>query len=58
MGLKCCGFIRQKLEEYPVLEPLALVLKKFLALRNLNSPFLGKPPFVILCYQAASTPTA
>ena len=43
MGLKCCGFIRQKLEELPVLEPLALVLKKFLALRNLNSPFLGKP---------------
>lgn len=26
---------------YPILESLTLVLKKFLAIRNLNSPFLG-----------------
>ena len=41
MGIKCCHFITEKLQEYPALDQLVLVLKKFLALRNLNSPFLG-----------------
>ena len=42
MGLKCCHFVKSKLDQLPVLECLTLVLKKFLATRNLNSPFLGK----------------
>lgn len=41
MGIKCCHFIKQKLAEHGVLTQMTLVLKKFLALRNLNSPFLG-----------------
>ena len=41
LGIKCCEFIKQKLQEYPCLEPLTLILKKFLAVRDLNSPFLG-----------------
>jgi DNA polymerase sigma len=41
MGIKCCYFIKQKLIEYPQLEPLTFLLKKFLALRDLNAPFLG-----------------
>lgn len=41
MGIKCCEFIKDKLLEYRELTPLTLLLKKFLALRDLNSPFLG-----------------
>ena len=38
---KCSEFIRQKISEHPFLKPLAIVLKKYLALKNLNSPFQG-----------------
>ena len=41
MGIKCCEFIKQMLIDYPLLEPLAIILKKFLAVHDLNSPFLG-----------------
>ena len=41
MGIRCCEFIKQMLVEYPLLEPLAIALKKFLAVNDLNSPFLG-----------------
>jgi DNA polymerase sigma len=41
MGIKCCNFIREKLTICSILQPITLVLKKFLALKNLNSPFLG-----------------
>jgi len=42
MGIKCCQFIKQMLNEYPLLELLTITMKKFLAVRDLNSPFLGK----------------
>ncbi len=51
MGIKCCDFIKQKLLEYPSLEPLTLILKKFLAIRDLNSPFLGKNDQLITIYR-------
>ena len=41
MSIKCCHFIKERLSQYPLLESITLVLKKFLALRNLNSPFSG-----------------
>lgn len=47
MGLMCCDFIKQKLAQYPYLESLTLVLKKFLAVRNLNSPFFGTYQIII-----------
>jgi hypothetical protein len=39
MGIKCCNFIKEQLQNYTILESITLVLKKFLAIRNLNSPF-------------------
>lgn len=41
MGIRCCQFVKKKLEEYQALESLTLVLKKFLALRNMNQPYQG-----------------
>ena len=38
---KCAEYIKQKIAEHPFLKPLAVVLKKYLALKNLNSPFQG-----------------
>ena len=38
---KCAEYIKQKITEHPFLKPLAIVLKKYLALKNLNSPFQG-----------------
>ena len=40
-GLKCCKYIKQKLEEFPKMKTLALVFKKFLSLKNMNKPFSG-----------------
>jgi len=41
LGIQCCKYIKQKLEEYPNLKILALIFKKFLSLKNLNKPFSG-----------------
>lgn len=41
LGIQCCKYIKQKLEEYPKLKVLALIFKKFLSLKNLNKPFSG-----------------
>ena len=41
LGLQCCKYIKQKIEEYPNLKILALIFKKFLSLKNLNKPFSG-----------------
>ena len=41
MGVQCCKYIKQRLEEYPHLKTLVLVFKKFLSLKNLNKPFSG-----------------
>ncbi len=41
MGLKCCSLIKQLLHDYSYLEPLTIVLKKFLAVHDLNAPFQG-----------------
>lgn len=38
---RCSDFVKQKMHENPVLKPLAQVLKKYLQLKNLNSPFQG-----------------
>lgn len=41
MGIQCCDLIKRLLHQHPYIEPVILVLKKFLATRNLNSPYLG-----------------
>lgn len=41
LGIKCCQFIKNLLEKYPIIEPIILTFKKFLAIKDLNSPFLG-----------------
>lgn len=43
MGLQCCELIKRRMKEYPegMIEGQILVLKKFLALRDLNSPYHG-----------------
>ena len=41
LGLQCCKYIKQRLEEYPNLKILALLFKKFLSVKNLNKPFSG-----------------
>tara|TARA_B110000285_G_C15104052_1_gene606814 strand:- start:1018 stop:1407 length:390 start_codon:yes stop_codon:yes gene_type:complete len=41
LGLQCCKYIKQKLEEHPDMKTLALIFKKFLSLKNLNKPFSG-----------------
>lgn len=41
LGLQCCKYIKQKLQEHPGMKTLALILKKFLSLKNLNKPFSG-----------------
>ena len=38
---KCAEYIKQQITEHPFLKPLAIILKKYLALKNLNSPFQG-----------------
>lgn len=44
MGIQCCNFIKERMEQYPMglIECQVLALKKFLALRELNSPYHGK----------------
>lgn len=41
LGLQCCKYIKRRLEEYPKIKILALVLKKFLSLKDLNKPYSG-----------------
>lgn len=38
---QCAEFIKKQILEHPFLKPLTIVLKKYLTLKNLNSPFQG-----------------
>lgn len=44
LGIQCCELIKGLIKLHPqkVFQDLILVLKKFLALRDLNSPYHGK----------------
>ena len=41
LGVQCCNYIKQQIAAYPQLKTLALVFKKFLALKDLNKPYTG-----------------
>ena len=41
LGLLQSNFVREKLEEYPVLRPVCLMLKKLLVKYDLNDPYTG-----------------
>ncbi|KAK5967289.1 hypothetical protein GCK32_019310, partial [Trichostrongylus colubriformis] len=40
-GVKAADYIEKVKEEFPVVEPLILVLKQFLILRRLNTTYTG-----------------
>ena len=35
----CAEFVKKQMNEHPFLKPLTITLKKYLGLKNLNSPF-------------------
>lgn len=41
LGLLQSNFVREKLEEYPILRPVCLMLKKLLVENNFNDPYTG-----------------
>jgi len=41
LGLQCCKYIKQRLDNYPKMKIIALIFKKFLSLKNMNKPFSG-----------------
>ncbi|CAI2366597.1 unnamed protein product [Moneuplotes crassus] len=41
MGLKQNAFVKEKLEQYPVLRPVCLTLKKLLNVNGFNDPYTG-----------------
>lgn len=41
LGLLQSNFVREKLQEYPVLKPVWLMLKKLLVINKLNNPYIG-----------------
>ena len=41
LGLKQNNFVRQKLEQFPVLRPVCLILKKLLVQNGFNDPYTG-----------------
>ena len=34
-------FVQQKLQEFPILKPVCLILKKLLVINQLNDPYIG-----------------
>lgn len=38
---QCAEFIKKKIIEHPFLKPLTITLKKYLTIKNMNSPFQG-----------------
>lgn len=38
---KCADFVKMQINKHPFLKPLAIILKKYLALKSLNSAFQG-----------------
>ena len=49
MCIRCCELVRDKIKLYPdgIVELLVIVLKKYLSVKDLNSPYHGKPHLVI-----------
>ena len=41
LGIYQSNFVREKLQEFPVLRPVWLILKKLLVINKLNNPYLG-----------------
>jgi len=43
MGLQCCQMIKEQAGKYPegIIETQTLLIKKFLQLKDLNSPYRG-----------------
>lgn len=55
LGLLQSNFVREKLEEYPILRPVCLMLKKLLVRNELNDPYtggLGSYSLFIMLYAA------
>ena len=42
LGLASCDLLKSYVSVYPCLKEVALLLKRFLAVNNLNHPYLGK----------------
>ena len=38
---RCAEYVKQQIIDHPFLKPLAMVLKKYLSLKNLNNSFMG-----------------
>ena len=38
---RCADFVKTQIKKHPFLKPLAIILKKYLALKSLNSAFQG-----------------
>ena len=38
---KCADFVKQQIGKHPFLKPLAIILKKYLALKSLNQAYQG-----------------
>jgi len=43
LGLQSCALVQYYIANYKHLKPVAILLKRFLALHNFNSPYYGKP---------------
>jgi DNA polymerase sigma len=50
MGMQCCRMIKEQIGRFPegLIETQVLLIKKLLALKNLNSPYRGKNLFLII----------
>lgn len=42
LGLQSCALVQRYITEYKHLKEVAILMKKFLALHNFNSPYYGK----------------
>jgi DNA polymerase sigma len=44
MGIQCCNMIKAQIGRYPegLIETQVLLIKKFIAIKDLNSPYRGK----------------
>ena len=54
MGLQCCQMIKEQAGKYPegIIETQTLLIKKFLQIKDLNSPYRGnKNIFMIIQYR-------
>lgn len=42
LGLQSCALVQYYIANYKHLKPVAILLKRFLAIHNFNSPYYGK----------------